>query len=53
MSTPPQDSPTRGGTLNTQRALRNTYVLPLQITCEDLVLFNKLSAPHLACIHTG
>ena len=54
MSKLPQDSPIRGGTLNTQHALQKTHVLNLQITREDLVLLiNKLSAPHLASIHTG
>ena len=48
MSKLPQDSPIRGGTLNTQHALQKTHVLNLQITREDLVLLiNKLSAPHL------
>jgi len=36
------------------RCKRNrTHVLHLQITCEDLILFNQLSAPHLASRHTG
>ena len=46
VSTFPQDSPICGGTLNTQRALQKTHVLHLQITREDLILYNKLSAPH-------
>ena len=52
VSTLPQDSPIRGGTLNTQRALQKVHVSHLQITREDLILFNKLSASHLASIHT-
>jgi len=42
VSTLPQDSPIRDGTLNTQRALQKTHVSHLQITRhgEDLILFN-------------